>query len=145
MESIAYINALQAQATDLGNAVNRRGAELSEAKKRLLRLLDLQEEIGGWRKGFESAQDQRRSVLFALKSSGVDSRIAVGYCQRMESVVNGNSAFAASDSFTHTLKKLADDIEETRLRISHLTRLIDTLRADENHLRQRIDRLEQEG
>lgn len=80
-----------------------------------------------------------------MKSSGVDSRIAVGYCQRMESVVNGNSAFAASDSFTHTLKKLADDIEETRLRISHLTRLIDTLRADENHLRQRIDRLEQEG
>ena len=145
MESIAYINALQAQATDPGNAVNRRGAALSEAKKRLLRLLDLQEEIDGWRKGFESAQDQRRSVLFALKSSGVDSRIAVGYCQRMESVVNGNSAFAASDSFTHTLKKLADDIEETRLRISHLTRLIDTLRADENHLRQRIDRLKQEG
>ena len=32
MESIAYINALQAQATDLGNAVNRRRAELSEAK-----------------------------------------------------------------------------------------------------------------
>lgn len=80
-----------------------------------------------------------------MKSSGIDSRIAVGYCQHMESVVNGNSAFAASDSFTHTLKKLADDIEETRLHISHLTRLIDTLRTDENNLRQRIDRLEQEG
>lgn len=51
MESIAYINALQAQTTDLGNAVNRREAELSEAKKRLLRLLDLQEEIDGWREG----------------------------------------------------------------------------------------------
>lgn len=51
MEAIAYINALQAQATDLGDAVNRRVTELSEAKKRLLRLLDLQEEIDGWRRG----------------------------------------------------------------------------------------------
>lgn len=50
MEAIAYINALQAQATDLGDAVNRRVTELSEAKKRLLRLLDLQEEIDGWRR-----------------------------------------------------------------------------------------------
>ncbi len=137
-----YAQRLQGDINDADRRIRMYNSQLSEAKKRLIHLHSMQDSLGRFHAQFDEDQNNRRKALSDLRAIGMDSKTVRGYVEAMTAHVNGNLATSVTDNFSASQRKISHAIEEARMQVDHLTRMISLAQSEKAQLQEKMSRQE---